>query len=284
MDQNKENNILVIGGPNAGKTHFGGQLYGRLIDRSGYYKIITPPKDLTVFKEVLDRLNEGKSAGHTPVSANTRLELNLEDAENNKVNFSFPDYGGEQVQKIVTNRKLTGAWTSDIENCDSWMLFLRLDEIDLLEDVINRGIPDPKILKSRNKGEIPFVLSAHGYFVELLQILLHVKGISMRQRINRPQLTIVLSCWDNYEAEEKKLTPAALLEIRMPLLYNFICSTWSESSFSIIGLSSTGKTLSSTVADKEYVKKGPEAFGYFVTKEGKEEPDLTLTIAKAIGK
>ena len=45
----KINKILIIGGPNAGKTHFGGQLYGRLNMRTEHYRITSLPEDLTIF-------------------------------------------------------------------------------------------------------------------------------------------------------------------------------------------------------------------------------------------
>jgi len=254
------------------------------MDRSGYYSITTPPKDLTVFREVLECLNNGKSAGHTSVGSNTRLELGLEDRQKNKIVFSFPDYGGEQVLKIVNERKITSTWQDDIENCDSWMLFIRLDEINPVEDVINRGIPDAKILKSRNTGEIPFKLSEQVFFVDLLQILLQVKQISVHSKIGNPRLTIVLSCWDLLQSSEKALKPANVLNQRLPLLYSYLTENWSETILSVIGLSSTGKTLSAETGDRDYIKKGPEAFGFLITSEGKEEKDLTISIAKAIGK
>ena len=70
-------NILIIGGPNVGKTHFGGQLYGRLNSRLFKHKLSVSnrPSDLTIFEDVLTNLAEGKRAGHTESSANTFLIL-----------------------------------------------------------------------------------------------------------------------------------------------------------------------------------------------------------------
>ncbi|MFP3636973.1 hypothetical protein, partial [Bacillus sp. SIMBA_033] len=94
---------LVIGGPNVGKTHFGGQLYGRLNSKKFTYKLNTDnrPDDLTIFEDVLDKLYRGKRAGHTETSANRSVVLNVTDDENNNIIFSFPDYGGEQIREIV---------------------------------------------------------------------------------------------------------------------------------------------------------------------------------------
>jgi len=105
---NSSNNILIIGGPNAGKTHFGGQLYGRLNSRQFKYKIAlnNRPTDLTIFQDVLDKLAEGRRASHTEASANRTVELKIDDEDGNKIVFTFPDYAGEQVDMIVDNRRV----------------------------------------------------------------------------------------------------------------------------------------------------------------------------------
>src|SRR3546814_12158454 len=123
------NTILIIGGPNVGKTHFGGQLYGRLNARTERYKITSPPDDLTIFQEVLDNLNEGKSSGHTHVTAHQTLELEIEDNEGVTSVFSFHDYGGAQVKTTASDRRLNMKWQEQIDKCSGGLLFIRIDEI-----------------------------------------------------------------------------------------------------------------------------------------------------------
>lgn len=283
MTEDQNNIILIIGGPDAGKTHFGGQLYGRLQTRSGLYRISSPPEDLTVFKEVLENLNDGKSAGHTNVSANNLLEMQVEDENGVKSVFRFPDYGGEQVRTIVNDRRINKTWKEQIEKSNAWVLFIRLDEIHKLEDIVNRGIPDQEILKNRNKDTEPMIMSNSAFYIELLQMLLYTKKVGTNQNDSFPNLTIVLSCWDLIEHRAEKKLPKEILKEKLPAVYSFIESTWKAGSFNIIGLSSTGKTLSETEKDLEYVRKGPENFGYIITSEGKKQQDLTLSIATFIG-
>ena len=118
MDNTTENNVLIIGGPNAGKTHFGGQLYGRLNSRKFSYKIAphNRPSDLTIFQDVIDKLSEGKRAGHTEASANRNIELKIDDEHGNKIIFAFPDYAGEQVKSIVESRRINTIWKEYIDS------------------------------------------------------------------------------------------------------------------------------------------------------------------------
>lgn len=284
MDKTAKNNVLIIGGPNAGKTHFGGQLYGRLNSRLFSYKIDPQhrPADLTIFQEVIDRLSEGKRAGHTEASANRNIELKVSDESNNEVVFAFPDYAGEQVNFIIDNRRINTIWKQYIDSSSSWLLFVRLDDVQEIEDIINRGIPSAEEIQKRNSTTPPVKISDAAHFVELLQMLLYIKGIPSLIKINKPNLTIVLSCWDILKLPEGTI-PIDVLKVRMPLLYHFVKNTWSENALSIIGLSSTEKTLTDE-ADEEYIDKSPINFGYIINSKGEKQKDLTLSIRTFIGK
>jgi len=281
---NSVDNVLIVGGPNAGKTHFGGQLYGRLNSRQFEFKINPDnrPSDLTIFEDVLNKLSEGKRAGHTEASANRSIELKIDDKNGNEIIFSFPDYAGEQVKMIVDNRKINRLWKDYIDKSSSWVLFVRLDEIDVIEDIINRGIPSPEEIQKRNTKAPPVKMSDDAHFIELLQTLLYIKGISPLNKISKPNLTIVLSCWDVLSLEEGKI-PSDLLFERLPLLFNFSKNNWDEKSLSILGVSSTEKSLTDD-ADEEYIDRTPIDFGYFIDASGKKEKDLTLSIGTFIGR
>jgi hypothetical protein len=97
-------------------------------------------------------------------------------------------------------------------------------------------------------------------------------------------LTVVLSCWDCIEGQVGDKSPFTVLTEKLPAFTSFITSVWNEHSFQVIGLSSTEKTLSNNNPDMDFVKKGPESFGYIITKEGRKEKDLTLSISQFVGK
>lgn len=278
------NNILIIGGPHSGKTHFGGQLYGRLSSRQFEYKIApnNRPNDLTIFEDVLNKLAEGKRAGHTEASANRSIELIAENNNGNNVVFSFPDYAGEQVKGIVDNKRVNSIWKDYIENSSSWVLFVRLDDVKITEDIINRGSHEPEEIKKRHSETPIMEISAAAHFVELLQTLLYIKDIATLNKISSPNLTIVLSCWDVLNQKETTL-PSTLLNERLPLLYDFVRNNWNEKAISILGLSSTEKTLSDK-ADDDYIDRTPIDFGYLINENGEKEKDLTLTIGTFLGR
>jgi hypothetical protein len=277
------NNILIIGGPNAGKTHFGGQLYGRLNSRLFSYKIApnNRPNDLTIFQEVIDKLAEGRRAGHTEASANRSIELRIEDSSRNKIVFEFPDYAGEQVKYIIDNRRINKVWKQYIESGNSWILFVRLDEVQPVEDIINKGIPSAEEIIKRNASPPPIKISDAAHFIELLQMLLYTKGTPSLNKVIRPNLTVILSCWDILNLPDNT-RPSDILQERLPMFFDFLKNTWTDNSLSIIGLSSTEKTLTDDV-DEEYIDRTPIKFGYIINTNGAKQQDLTLSIRTFIG-
>lgn len=279
--ESSNNNILIIGGPNSGKTHFGGQLYLRFRCDEYNYRISTPPEDLTVFQEVVDCLYDGRSATHTNVDSHKNLSLEVVDSKGYVTSISFPDYGGEQVKQIVDNRQINELWRSQIIGSNNWIFFIRLDEVAEIEDIVNRPLPES--VSTKNNADAVLKISDNAFFVELLQMLLFAKQVPLKQNITIPQLMVVLSCWDALKLDEET-TPVMLLKSKLPLFYEFVSNLWNEKDLDIVGLSSTGKTLSDKKSDDEYLSDSPENFGYIILPDGKKEKDLTILIGRTIGK
>lgn len=283
MNDMKKHNILIIGGPNTGKTHFGIQLYERINSRQFEFKIDPQnrPSDLSIFEDGLKNIYNGKRAAHTEASANRSIELKITDEKNSEVKLAFPDYAGEQITSIVDNRKVNDLWQDYIENSTSWVLFIRLNELTILEDIVNKGIPSAEEIQKRNSQPPPVKISEAAFYVELIQTLAYIKGLSTFSPIVEPNLTVVLSCWDELDLPEDQ-APSTLLQERLPMLFDFLNNNWQNESLSIIGLSSTEKSLTDD-PDDDFMDKEPINFGYFVDRGGNQNKDLTSLIWDFIG-
>ena len=283
MNEMEKHNILIIGGPNTGKTHFGIQLYERINSRQFEFKIDPQnrPSDLSIFEDGLKNIYNGKRAAHTEASANRSIELKIIDEKNSEVKLAFPDYAGEQITSIVDNRKINDLWQDYIENSTSWVLFIRLNELTILEDIVNKGIPSAEEIQKRNSQPPPVKISEAAFYVELIQTLSYIKGLSTFSPIVEPNLTVVLSCWDELDLPEDQV-PSTLLQERLPMLFDFLNNNWQNESLSIIGLSSTEKSLTDD-PDDDFMDKEPINFGYFVDKGGSRNKDLTSLIWDFIG-
>ena len=283
MNDIEKHNILIIGGPNTGKTHFGAQLYERINSSRFEFKIDTSnrPSDLSIFQDAINNLYNGKRAAHTETGANRSIELIITDEKNSEVKLAFPDYAGEQITSIVDNRKVDDLWQEYIKNSTSWVLFIRLNELTPLEDIVNKGIPSAEEIQKRNSQPPPVKVSEAAFYVELLQTLAYIKGLSTFSPISQPNITVVLSCWDELEIPEGKV-PSTLLQERLPMLFDFLNNNWQNESLSVIGLSSTERSLTDE-PDDEFIDKEPINFGYYINNKGDSQRDLTLSIKDFIG-
>ena len=115
--------VLVLGGPAAGKTHYAGQLLGRLRnDRQGILRVRAGGEDdLHPFDEVLACLEEGRPAGHTPGATWTGIKCRLQLRDGDEISLKWPDYGGERFMSIVDSRELAAEWRASIAAARAWL-------------------------------------------------------------------------------------------------------------------------------------------------------------------
>lgn len=274
------NEILVLGGSGVGKTHYAGQLLGRLrYDRSGMLRLRTGGvDDLSKLEEVLACLEEGRAAGHTPADTWTGIRCELESVNGENVVIEWPEYAGERLFSILENRILPTEWRNSVKSAAGWMLFLRPSTLKLYEDLLVRptGLP-PTHTSIKENSIVGSGWDDRAKYVELLQMLIFAAGLSTFQKTSNPRLAIILSCWDELDAS---CSPEEVLLERMPMLHAFVRSNWDETAWSVWGLSSLGRALSQSSSDEDFAAQGPEHFGYVIKPKSKEkDSDLTSPVS-----
>jgi hypothetical protein len=295
--------LLIIGGTKAGKSHYGGQLLRRLQTKKYSLQIVGSPSDLSPFKEVLDQLALGRSASHTPSGFYRESIWQVQRSDgSNSSELIWPDYAGEQIEEVVKNRQVGEQWMYRIRASSAWLLFVRLRPEMESEDILVR----PRKLErmqsapeAKNSGVEPAAGSANALeakpelprltfqkqagLIELLQALLFIKQVGTTNQLHHPPLVVVISCWDEIPSP-KSAIPAEVLKSHLPLLSQFIETTWQSKSVDIIGLSALGKPLKDDVSDDEFMDDGPERQGWCISTDGKQVDDLTLPIVALMDK
>lgn len=286
-------NLLVIGANDTGKTHFVGQLYGRLQKGGTRLRLRAAPSNLSALEEVLERLNEGKTASHTSADVYHEIDMPLLTEAGETFNLLFPDYGGEQIRNIVAQRATTDDWIVRLRQSQGWLFLIRLSLVSRPEDLLSRPpghslafspVPEPDDVQSKGQGRATNYLSATT-FIELLQALLSFteQGGSITKR-RSPVLAIILSCWDEVKKTEasETTTPFEVLRQKMPMLAEFLTAHWEETRLLVYGLSALEKPLSDSISDEAYLDQGPESFGYVIMPNGNSDKDLTVPISELL--
>lgn len=268
--------VLVLGGAAAGKTTFLVQLHGRVSAGGGTLRARSAPASLTAIEEGYKRLQQGLAVAHTPHGTNTSLSLAAVDRDGRPIDVTVPDYAGEDLRRLVDERRVQDRWRSQAASGDQWLLLIRLARHPDLPDVLTRPIGELARASIDTEDSDPQALPVDMWAVELLQALLHARRLDMVQPPPLPRLTLVLSCWDELEAPPVTL-PADIAGERLALLNSYCRATWGGL-FDVAGLSAQGQPLDENQPADDYLDAGPQQMGWIVTSAGTYDSDLTLLV------
>lgn len=270
--------LLVLGGPDSGKSTYRAQLYQRVEhDEEGELRLVESVGDLSALQGDVERLVQGLQPMHTKLDIYNSTTLVVEDRVKNRLSLEFADYDGEQMRRIGESNVVPAPWVERAQQSSGWLVFVRIDQIRAMKSFMTDPV-ETESASSAGKESIPSERFAEIDAIEILQRLVFVRGVSLRHPLVSPRLGILLSCWDELPELERQQSPAALLERRAPLFSSFVASNWEPDQYKIWGLSSTGRKLPEDKPDEEFARTGPERAGYITLPEGNTSPDLTIPL------
>ena len=269
-----DKSILLIGESDVGKSHYGGQLLKRLMQEDGQIRMDGAATNLEPFEAVMASLDAGVTADHTATTIYQESRWPIVDDEGRRAHLIWPDYGGEQIKKIIDEKRLPHVWLNRIHRSLAWLLLIRLQKTRTDDDIFSRPL---RCLKGnrRETGEVR--MSDQARLIELLQMLVYARSTADKGMGRLPCLVVLLTCWDEMENPGR---PIDVLHERLPMLCDFVQSNWEDSP--VLGLSALGRALDQEEPDEGYVSQGSEQFGYVVLEDGTLSPDLTLPIQELL--
>jgi len=268
--------VLVLGGAAAGKTTFLVQLHGRVSAGGGALRARSAPTSLTAIEEGFRRLQQGLAVAHTPHGTDTSLSLAAVGLDGRPIDVTVPDYAGEDLRRLVDDRRIQDRWRSQVASGDQWLFMIRLAGHPDLPDVLHRPIGELARASLDVEDSDPHALPVDMWAVELLQALLYARLLDTEQPRTLPRLTLVLSCWDELGTSHRTL-PADIAGKRLALLDSYCRATWRDL-YGVVGLSAQGQPLDETEPAADYLDAGPQQMGWIVTAAGEQNSDLTLLI------
>ena len=281
----KTNSIMILGKPNSGKTVYSAQLYGRLTRGvEQQIAIRNTPENLDIFQEALERLAEGNNPQRTTSSQFANVSLPLVIKNEKEVDLTWFDYAGEQLTHIFESRSVNEKWAETLINANGWMVFIRLNDETKYKHKIEDLLTNRDAIKKDNTKQAETDgVDANIWWIELFQIVLHVCNLKRSQRISKPKLAIILSCYDQISNSTSTTTPKEIFEKELPLLNQFLHSNWEQDKITIWGLSSLGRALDKR-SQNTFVDNGPENQGWIISPDSYERStDLTSPIVWIYG-
>jgi GTPase SAR1 family protein len=270
--------ILILGKPHSGKTTFVIQFYNRLVKNKSEIVLYKSVENISLITDDRERLSRGEETQPTQTEKYEELILPIE-YRGQKADIKYPDFAGEQITKIVEQREVNKNWNKALSESDAWILFIRLSSLTAINDLSNQTVDKETLANSASKSLEDFEIADQSFFIELLQILLQIKGYNYHLKTNSIKLTVVLTCWDELHTKD---SPRLRFTKELPLLLNFIEANWHKNSYRIFGLSSQEFKLDTQEAKDKYLDEGPENFGYIIKPDESETKDITLLISEVI--
>lgn len=274
---NTNGQVLVLGGPDSGKSTYLLQLYGRVFDGDGRVQLRGAVDSMVAIKDGLARLASGRPASHTANGTETSLTLPLVDNHTGREwDITVPDYAGEDLRRVGDALCLPDRWRHLAATSNHWVVMVRLSLYPDMPDLVSRPVGElASASPERTAGADVQKLPIDMFLVDLLQLLQH--GRTQLEVTNDLRVTVVLSCWDELGHSDDTM-PSQVARNQLALLDSY-CRTTFGARYHVLGLSAQGRALTDADPAVEFIDEGLGAMGWLVGEDGARDPDLTKLIA-----
>jgi hypothetical protein len=278
------NSIVLLGGPDSGKTNYVGRVWPALDEGNGSLHAAEQPEDIRFVLDVTDHLNSGSFAPRSEHADERRDFEVIVAAEKGgeRTTIVIPDISGELWLNAAEQGEVSSELMDEMRVANGALLFIRVSsEADVrpLNWVTSKNLL-AKLGNEHDKG-----LPTQVMVCELLRFLENT--LSERPDGDPPRLSVVVSAWDLVDPEKFKLGPKAWLEREYPLIAGRLDDIeWVD--IRVFGLSVVGGDLKVDASCRDDVQEnGLDGRGW-VAVEGddgvwQKDSDLTLPIAWAVG-
>jgi len=231
--------ISVMGLPSSGKTTFLAALW-HMVREVGANTVLSfdvlSQGNYEHLNVLAKRWRSGTIQQRTQVSGAKAVTMRLKDADDHKVEVSFPDLPGEDFSRMWERRELDKGMLETL-TASSLVLMINGDTIKLPAWLVEWNMLQSKMRIAPSKNDAvewsADLAPTQVRIVDLLQMLM-----SGELNIGRRRLAILISAWDKVEGDG--LTPAEILESKLPLLNQYLRSGRDPWSWKVWGLSAQG--------------------------------------------
>ncbi|MGF6721289.1 hypothetical protein P3T43_000630 [Paraburkholderia sp. GAS41] len=279
-------NIVLVGGPNSGKSNYIARLWVSLSKNEGRLFAPTTPDKIEYVEKLVEHLFSGKFAPRSDSSLHEEgndlvVDVAIRDA-NPAVSAALvvPDVLGEVWKNAVANSHLAQRWHDLVSTTTSALLFVHAnspDNFDALNWVTAGELLALGMGDSEAAGEIPTQVA----MCELLRMLEDLLSKSER----KPRVAVIVAAWDKLDPRERKSAPIQYLDKEFPLFAGRLRDALAID-VRVFGLSVVGGDLSEESFRQQLLETGVLGNGYVVFEHAgvvEESKDVTLPLQWLLG-
>lgn len=274
MKQMTENNYVLIGLPQSGKSTFIAALWYVIESKELENSLIIEgmPEEREYLNNLRDTWLSFKDFERTKVDNKHQITLRVTNESNSNISvLKFPDVSGEMYKIQFENRKLDLKYLELIQSANGIILFINPDHmlapqlisnIDLCIGSEPLQIGMDKAKKWEHKDTPTQVI-----LIDILQMILFNINQSLK-------VAVIVSAWDVIN-NKIKISPSKWVEDNLPLLFQYLNANNSLIKFTFWGLSAQGGNYSECKNELE-LKTPSERI--MVQTEAERSNDITLPI------
>lgn len=211
--------IILVGGPDSGKTNYLARLWAALRSGNGAVRAATTPSEIGYVEAAVAHLLQGNFAPRTELGLDIgRTEFVIpvhssNSPEGEPVEIMVPDVSGELWKVAVENNELEQAWMDKVEGARGALLFVRVgsdQNVEALDWVTSAGL-----LRMQAGAVLEHPLSTQVTLCQLVKFLEERLG---KEGEDTPRVAILVTAWDRLDIELQSVGPTAFVAAQYPLL------------------------------------------------------------------
>ena len=211
--------IILVGGPDTGKTNFIGRLWLALRTGSGALTASETPDQIKYVEGIVRYLHQGSFAPRTDQNlevdqGSITIPLSLDKSLEEKIaELIIPDISGEIWKKAVETTELAPERMAQLEDAAGVLLFVRVlsgQNVNPL-DWVNAA----ELMKCQGDNAQPDKMPTQVMLCELLRFL-ELK-LPDRTAGRKPRIAVIVTAWDLLDDDSSAAGPRAYLEKEYPL-------------------------------------------------------------------
>jgi len=286
MDERRS--VILVGGPDAGKTNFLCRLWLAIHDDKGLLQFDGLPNELEYLEEGSRQLLGGQFAPHTPMDVHQKnvIPVKYASGQGFRGNLLVPDWSGERWKEIYTKREWPGEWQPWVSDMRGCLVFVRIDSDQLVTPLdwisCNTLLGTPvEATGGGAKDEVPTQVMLTDW-VQCLQQMF----AGTAPGVLRPRIGVVVAAWDLVPTDQVALGPERYLKDNFPMFGQFLASNADLFESAVFGASIAGGDLERDPAFRDNYLESPHDSGFvYHTLCGALERsvDMTLPVAWAMG-
>lgn len=277
------NSIVLLGGPDSGKTNYVGRVWPALDAGGGRLHAARQPEDIRFVLDVTDHLNAGSFAPRSE-HADDRRDFEVAVAAvigGDETNIVIPDISGELWLSAAEQGEVSTELMEEMRSASGALLFVRVQS-ELAVRPLDWVTSKTLLCKLGNDDP---GLPTQVMLCELLRFL--ETTFTSRPGGQRPRVSVVVAAWDLVDPQTFKLGPKAWLGREYPLFAGRLDDI-EGLDLRVFGLSVVGGDLRADKSCRDDVQEnGLDGRGWVAVEDDggtwRRDPDLTLPIAWAVG-